>query len=52
MGSEPVGRLVVVIVTVPVGLTVPLPRVTPPLVITTVPVVPAGTVAVIVTGAP
>ena len=52
MVSEPTGRLEVVIVTVPVGLTVPEPSVTPPLVSVTVPVVPAGTVAVIVTGVP
>ena len=41
------------IVTVPVvGLTGPLPRVVPPLVTVTVPVVPGGRVVVIVTGAP
>jgi hypothetical protein len=40
-------------VTVPVdGLTGPEPRVTPPLVIVTVPVVPTGSVVVIVTGLP
>jgi hypothetical protein len=40
-------------VTVPVvGLTGPLPRVVPPLVTVTVPVVPGGRVVVMVTGAP
>jgi hypothetical protein len=40
-------------VTVPVvGFTVPEPRVVPPLVIVMVPVVPGGTVVVIVTGLP
>ena len=53
IGSLPTGRVVVVIVTVPVvGFTGPLPRVTPPLVTVTVPVVPMGRVVVIVTGAP
>ena len=52
MGSLPTGKEVVVIVTVPVELTVPVPRVTPPLVMTTVPVVPGGTVVVTVTGEP
>jgi hypothetical protein len=42
----------VVIVTVPLALTGPLPSVTPPLVTVTVPVVPAGNVVVIVTGFP
>ena len=49
----PTGRIVVVIVTVPVvGFTGPLPKVVPPLVTVTVPVVPGGRVVVIVTGAP
>jgi hypothetical protein len=49
----PTGRVVVVMVTVPVvGFTVPEPRAVPPLVIVIVPVVPGGTVAVIVTGLP
>lgn len=53
MGSVPTGKTVVVIVTVPVvGFTWPLPRVVPPLVTVTVPVVPGGRVVVIVTGAP
>ena len=53
IGSLPTGRIVVVIVTVPVvGLTGPLPRVVPPLVTVTVPVVPGGRVVVMVTGAP
>jgi len=52
MGSLPTGKDDVVTVTVPVELTVPLPRVTPPLVIAIVPVTPAGTVLVIVTGEP
>jgi hypothetical protein len=44
---------VVVITTVPVdGLTVPVPRVVPPLVTVTVPVVPGGRVVVMVTGLP
>ena len=52
-GVAATGRTVVVIVTVPVvGLTGPLPRVTPPLVIVTVPVVPGGSVVVIVTVPP
>jgi hypothetical protein len=50
MVSEPTGRVVVVIVTVPLEeVMVPLPRVAPPLVIVIVPVGPAGTEAVIVT---
>ena len=49
----PTGKAVVVIVTVPVvGFTGPLPKVVPPLVTVTVPVVPMGRVVVIVTGAP
>jgi hypothetical protein len=49
----PTGRTVVVIVTVPVvGFTGPLPRVVPPLVTVTVPVVPGGRVVVIVTVPP
>jgi hypothetical protein len=53
IGSLPTGRTVVVIVTVPVvGFTGPLPRVVPPLVTVTVPVVPGGRVVVIVTGLP
>jgi hypothetical protein len=53
IGSLPTGRIVVVIVTVPVvGLTGPLPRVVPPLVTVTVPVVPGGNVVVTVTGLP
>jgi len=53
IGSLPTGRVVVVIVTVPVvGLTVPLPTGLPPLVTVTVPVVPGGRVTVIVTGSP
>jgi hypothetical protein len=53
IGSLPTGRVVVVMVTVPVvGFTVPEPRAVPPLVIVIVPVVPGGTVAVIVTGLP
>ena len=48
--SEPTGSAVVVIVTVPFeAVMVPLPRVTPPLVIVMVPVGPFGTEAVIVT---
>jgi hypothetical protein len=48
--SEPNGNTVVVIVTVPLDeVMVPLPRVTPPLVIVMVPVGPTGTEAVIVT---
>ena len=51
--SEPTGRVVVVIVTVPLDeVMVPLPNVTPPLVIVIVPVGPGGTEAVIVTGLP
>ena len=51
--SEPTGRVVVVTVTVPLEeVIVPLPRVTPPLVIVMVPVGPAGTEAVIVTELP
>ena len=41
-----------VTVTVPFGFTVPDPKVVPPLVTVIVPVVPGGTVAVIVTGLP
>lgn len=53
IGSVPTGRTVVVIVTVPVvGLTVPEPKVVPPLVTVTVPVVPGGSVVVMVTGEP
>jgi len=53
IGSGPTGRIVVVIVTVPVvGLIGPLPKVTPPLVTVTVPVVPGGSVVVIVTEPP
>ena len=52
MVSVPVGRELVVTLTVPVGLTVPEPRVTPPLVRVMVPVVPTGRLAVTVTGAP
>jgi hypothetical protein len=49
----PTGRVDVVIVTVPVvEFTGPLPKVVPPLVIVTVPVVPGGRVVVIVTGLP
>ena len=49
----PTGKAVVVIVTVPVvGFTGPLPKVVPPLVTVTVPVVPMGRVVVMVTGAP
>jgi hypothetical protein len=51
--SSPTGNTLVVIVTVPtVAVMVPLPSVTPPLVIVIVPVGPAGTDAVIVTGLP
>lgn len=51
IGSLPTGKIVVLITTVPVvGLTVPEPRVVPPLAIVTVPVVPTGRVVVIVTG--
>jgi hypothetical protein len=53
IGSLPTGRVVVVIVTVPVvGLIVPEPTGLPPLVIVTVPGVPTGSVVVIVTGLP
>jgi hypothetical protein len=49
----PTGNVEVVMDTVPVdGLTEPEPNVTPPLVIVTVPVVPMGSVAVMVTGLP
>ena len=51
--SEPTGSVVVVTVTVPLDeVMVPLPNVTPPLVIVIVPVGPAGTEAVIVTELP
>jgi hypothetical protein len=51
--SEPTGRVVVVIVTVPLDeVMVPLPNVTPPLVIVIVPVGPGGTEAVMVTDWP
>jgi hypothetical protein len=51
--SEPTGSVVVVTVTVPLEeVIVPLPNVTPPLVIVMVPVGPAGTEAVIVTEVP
>ena len=51
--SEPNGNNVVVITTVPLDeVIVPLPRVTPPLVIVMVPVGPTGTDAVIVTDCP
>ena len=51
--SDPTGSTVVVIVTVPLDeVMVPLPRVTPPLVIIIVPVGPFGTEAVIVTDWP
>jgi hypothetical protein len=53
IGSVPTGRVVVVIVTVPVvEFTGPLPSVVPPLVMVTVPVVPGGRVVVIVTEPP
>lgn len=53
IGSLPTGRVDVVMTTVPVvGLTLPLPRVVPPLVTVTVPVVPGGKVVVTVTGLP
>jgi len=53
IGSLPAGRVEVVIVTIPVvGLTVPEPTGFPPLVMVTVPVVPGGSVVVIVTGSP
>ena len=51
--SEPTGKVVVVIVTVPFeAVIVPLPSVTPPLVIVMVPVGPDGIEAVIVTDWP
>jgi hypothetical protein len=50
--SLPTGSVLVVTVTVPAGLTVPDPIGVLPLVIVTVPVVPGGTDAVIVTGVP
>jgi hypothetical protein len=51
--SEPTGSVDVVTVTVPLEeVIVPLPSVAPPLVIVMVPVGPAGTEAVIVTGLP
>ena len=51
--SEPTGSVDVVTVTVPLeAVIVPLASVTPPLVIVMVPVGPAGTEAVIVTGLP
>jgi hypothetical protein len=53
IGSLPTGRVDVVTVIVPVvGLTGPDPRVWPPLVTVTVPVVPTGRVTVMVTGLP
>ena len=53
IGSLPTGNVDVVTVTVPVvGLTGPDPRVWPPLVTVTVPVVPTGRVTVMVTGLP
>ena len=53
MGSEPTGRVVVVMVTVPVGrIHRTGTHVTPPLVMVTVPVVPTGSVVVMVTGLP
>ena len=53
IGSLPTGRVVVVMMTVPVaGLIVPVPIGLPPLVIVTVPVVPTGSVVVIMTGLP
>lgn len=53
MGSVPTGREVEVITTVPVvALTGPEPKVVPPLVIVTVPLVPIGKVVVMVTVAP
>lgn len=53
MVSEPTGNVDVVTVTVPLEeVTGPLPSVTPPLVMVIVPVGPAGTEAVIVTGWP
>jgi len=51
--SLPTGRTVVATVTVPlVEVIVPLPRVTPPVVIVMVPVGPSGTEAVTVTDWP
>ena len=51
--SEPTGNTAVLIVTVPFEeVIVPLPRVTPPLVIVMLPVGPAGTEAVMVTDCP
>jgi hypothetical protein len=51
--SDPTGKTVVVIVTAPLEeVIVPLPRVTPPLVIVMVPVGPAGTDAVMLTDCP
>jgi hypothetical protein len=53
IGSLPTGKVDVVTVIVPVvGLTVPDPRVWPPLVTVTVPVVSTGRVTVMVTGFP
>jgi hypothetical protein len=53
MGSVPTGSAVVEMTTVPVvGFTGPLPNVTPPLVIVTVPVVPGGRFVVMVTEPP
>jgi len=53
IGSLPTGSEVVVIDTVPVvGFTGPEPRVTPPLVTVTVPVVPGGRFVVMVTEPP
>jgi hypothetical protein len=49
--SVPTGKTEVVMIT-EFPLIVPDPRVTPPLVIVILPVVPVGTAAVIVTGAP
>jgi hypothetical protein len=49
----PTGKTVVVMTTVPVVVLMgPEPRVTPPLVTVTVPVVPIGRVVVMVTGEP
>ena len=52
MVSVPTGRAVVVTVAMPAGFTVPVPRVTPPLVMVTEPVVPEVRVVVMVTGVP
>ena len=53
IGSVPTGSVDVVTVTIPViGFTVPEPTVLPPLVTVTVPVVPTGSVTVMVTGSP